>query len=68
METVTIGISGMTCTGCVNSVRRVLQAITGVRAAEVTLQPAQAKIEYDPALAGITQFKTAIEDAGYEVA
>ena len=68
MDTITLKIKGMTCMGCVGSVRRVLQGVDGVKQAEVSLDPGQARVEYDPALAGPAQIKAAIEDAGYEVA
>jgi copper chaperone CopZ len=32
----------------------------------VTLEPAQAKVDYDAALTNPTQLKAAVEDAGYE--
>lgn len=68
METTTVKINGMTCMGCVGSVKRVLEAVNGVSKVEVSLEQGQARLEYDPALAKPAQFKTAIEDAGYEVA
>lgn len=68
METATLKVNGMTCMGCVNSVRRVLQAVNGVDKVEVTLDPGQARVEYDPATANPAQLKAAVEDAGYEVA
>jgi copper chaperone len=66
METTTLTIKGMTCMGCVSSVTRVLKATPGVSDARVTLEPAQAKIEYDAALTGPAQLKAAVEEAGYE--
>jgi copper chaperone len=66
METTTLRIKGMTCMGCVNSVTRVLKATPGVSDAQVTLEPPQAKVEYDAALTSPAQLKAAVEDAGYE--
>ena len=37
METAVVKIRGMTCTGCVNSVKNVLQKISGVSSADVSL-------------------------------
>lgn len=68
METATLKVNGMTCMGCVGSVQRVLQNINGVKKVDVSLDQGQARVEYDPTVAGPVQFKTAIEDAGYEVA
>ena len=68
METTTLKISGMTCMGCVNSVTRVLKATPGVADARVTLDPAQATVQYDAALTNQAQLKSAVEAAGYDVA
>ena len=67
METVTLKVKGMTCMGCVASVKRVLQAIEGVKSVEVSLERAQATVQYDSALAAPAHFKAAVADAGYEV-
>ena len=66
METTTLEIGGMTCMGCVSSVTRVLQGVSGVRDARVTLDPAQATVQYDPALTNPAQLKRVVEDAGYD--
>ncbi len=67
METITMNVKGMTCGGCVASVTRVLKAVPGVADVAVTLQPGVAKVTYDAAQTGTPAFKTAIEDAGFEV-
>jgi copper chaperone len=68
MQTEIIKIEGMTCMGCVNSVKNVLEKIPGVDSAEVSLDQKQATIQYDDASANTAQFRKAIEDAGFEVA
>ena len=68
METVRIGVEGMTCAGCVNSVTRVLTALPGVAQADVSLTKARAKVTYDPAKTGVEAMKQAIERAGYKAA
>jgi len=67
MQTATIIIKGMTCMGCVNSVKAVFKNLPGVIQAEVTLEPAQATIQYDSNNINIDQIKEAIVDAGFEV-
>lgn len=67
METLTLNIKGMTCGGCVKSVTSVLKNIAGVSGVEVSLEQNRATISYDPAEAKPAQFKSAIEDAGYDV-
>jgi copper chaperone len=68
MEKARITIEGMTCGGCVASVTRVLKALPGVDDVNVTLDPGNAVVTYDPANAGITAMRQAIEAAGYDVA
>ena len=68
METIQLNVQGMSCMGCVSSVKKVLEPIPGVASVEVTLENGQATIVYDPARASVEQFKDAIVDAGYDVA
>lgn len=67
MEKITLTVKGMTCMGCVKSVKNVLEPIPGVTGVDVTLENGQVAISFDSAKAGVDQFKTAIQDAGYEV-
>ena len=67
MQTTTIKIKGMTCMGCVNSVKNVLEKISGVDRTEVSLEQAQVTIRYDAEETGVGQFKQAIEDAAFDV-
>ena len=68
METITLGIKGMTCGGCVASVQRVLKALDGVDKVDVSLEREQATIEYESGRVDPGRLRAAIEDAGYEVA
>lgn len=68
MQTIIIGIDGMTCGGCVASVTRVLKGVPGVGDVAVTLAPPQARVSFDPAMAKVEQLKSVIEEAGYAVA
>lgn len=68
MENVTIKVEGMTCQGCVKSVTNVLQPIAGVKSVSVTLQPGEARIEFDKAKTSVDALRKAIENAGYDVA
>ena len=67
MQTEVIKIEGMTCTGCVNSVKNVLEKIPGVDRVEVSLEQKQATIHYDAATGNTDQFRNAIRGAGFEV-
>jgi copper chaperone len=68
MQTVTLGISGMTCGGCVRSVTNVLKALDGVAKAEVSLEKRSAVVDYDPGKVGIEQLKRSVVEAGFEIA
>jgi copper chaperone len=67
MQTEVIKVKGMTCMGCVNSVKSVLEKIPGVNSADVSLEQKQVTIQYDAATTQSSQFKDAIEGAGFEV-
>ncbi len=67
MESMTLNVKGMTCGGCVRSVERVLKAIPGVSAVEVSLEDGKVRIDFDGGPAS-GQFAGAIEGAGFEVA
>jgi copper chaperone len=67
-RTVELAIDGMTCGGCVHSVKNVLESIEGVTSAEASLEKAQATVTYDPAKADVNEMREAVTDAGYQVA
>jgi copper chaperone len=67
METTLLKIGGMTCGGCVSSVTRVLKRLPGVRDVKVSLETGEARVNHDPAQAGVAALKEAVTDAGYEI-
>jgi copper chaperone CopZ len=66
-ETVTLKVSGMTCMGCVGSVRRILGQLPGVDTVEVDLASGNVRISYDQALVPLATLKQSIVDGGYQV-
>lgn len=66
MAEATIKVEGMSCGGCVRSVTEALKAQPGVGNAEVSLEMAQARIDYDPALVSVERLRRAVEDAGFD--
>jgi copper chaperone len=68
MQNVSFDVQGMTCGGCVASVKRVLSALPGVQSVDVTLEPGKASVAYDPARVSVDQMRAAVENAGYDVA
>jgi copper chaperone CopZ len=67
MAQIIMGIDGMSCQKCVQSITRILQALPGVERVDVSLEAAQAALDYDPEITGVAQFKSAIEEAGFDV-
>lgn len=65
MERVTLKVLGMTCGHCVAAVRKSLAGLPGVGEVEVTLEPPQAKISYDPSKTTLDAMKKATEEEGY---
>jgi copper chaperone len=61
-------VQGMTCGGCVNSVKRALGNIAGVTQADVDLASGRVSVDYDDGKTSPAALKDAIEDAGYDVA
>lgn len=68
MEQVTLKVGGMTCQGCVRSVKQVLESQPGVEAADVSLEQGEARVRFDPARASAQALRNAVEAAGYDAA
>lgn len=63
----TLNVKGMSCQMCVKHVTKALQGVDGVTGVVVSLDENNAKVTYDPAVAGVLQFAAAVAEAGYEV-
>ncbi len=60
-------VGGMSCMGCVASVRNLLTALPGVAGVEVDLANGRVEIEHDPARVDPAAIRQAIEAGGYQV-
>ena len=67
MLTTVINIKGITCMGCVKSIKNVLRILPGVGDADVSLENAQARVQHDDAIISIALLEQTIRDAGFEV-
>lgn len=67
MGKITLTVKGMTCMGCVASVKNVLKPIPGVTSVDITLDNGQVDIAFDASRTSVDQLIIAIQDAGYEV-
>ncbi len=64
----TLAIGGMTCAACVIHVENALNSSDGVLSAQVNLATERASVEYVPGIAGVSELRHSVEDAGYSVA
>ncbi len=64
-ETVSIGITDMSCANCADSNAEALETLPGVIDADVNYATDEAQVRYNPAAADIDAFYDAIENAGY---
>ncbi len=63
----TFAVTGMTCASCVSHVEKALQGLDGVSSVAVNLASEKATVEYDAQKVGMTDFRKAVESAGYGV-
>ncbi|MEO8140100.1 MAG: heavy-metal-associated domain-containing protein [Gemmatimonadota bacterium] len=64
MQTITMAISGMSCGGCVGTVRNALDAVPGAHAEVVAV--GSATISYDATRTSPEAIAQAVRDSGYE--
>ncbi len=68
MNTLILNVTGMSCMGCVSSVKNLVSALPGIVRIEVDLASGRVEIEHDPALSPTASIRSAIEDGGYGIA
>ncbi len=64
MQQLTMPISGMSCGGCVSTVRKALEALSGTHVDSVTI--GSATVTYDASQTTPAAIAQAVSDAGYE--
>ena len=67
MQQLSLKVEGMTCMGCVNSVKRLLTALDGVEEVDVDLSQGRVQVSYEPTRAQPEAMRLAIEGGGYRV-
>lgn len=67
MNTLNLTVAGMSCMGCVSSVKRLVSALPGVAGVEVDLASGQVAVRHDVAQTGADGIRAAIESGGYQV-
>lgn len=68
MTSITLKIGGMSCMGCVNSVKRLLEQLPGVGRVAVDLAAGTADIDYDASLVDPDMLRRTVAGGGYTVA
>jgi Cu+-exporting ATPase len=64
-ETVTVGITDMTCANCAEANEEALENVRGVVEADVNYATDEATVRYNPSEASVEDLYDAVEDAGY---
>ena len=67
IETVTLGVSGMTCAGCEGHVKHAVMELPGVIKAEANYEAANATVKFDKTKSSLEEVKAAINSIGYKV-
>lgn len=68
MNTLILTVTGMSCMGCVNSVKNLVGALPGIDGIDIDLASGRVEIRHDPAQADAAAIRAAIEDGGYGIA
>jgi copper chaperone len=66
MNTLNLTITGMSCMGCVNSVKNLVGALPGVATVRVDLASGRVEVDHD-GLTTLDAVHAAIEGGGYQV-
>lgn len=62
----TLQVTGMSCMGCVNSVKRLLSAVDGVQSIEVDLAKGLVSVDHSEQVA-VETLRDTIDSGGYKV-
>jgi len=67
IETITLGVTGMTCTGCEGHIEHAVNELPGVLEAQASYEAATATVKFDKTKSSLEEVKTAINSTGYKV-
>jgi copper chaperone CopZ len=67
-ETLQLGVTGMTCGGCENAVRRALARVNGVQEVTASHASNMVAVTFDASAVTPTVIRQTIEALGYQVA
>jgi copper chaperone CopZ len=67
MDTITLRVTGMTCGGCENAVKRALGRLDGVADVAASHAEESVTVTFDPGTTTLDAIKARIAAAGYQV-
>jgi copper chaperone len=67
MESVTLGVEGMSCEHCVKAVSKAVGGLAGVGGVDVSLEKNTVTVTFDSSKVTLDKIKGEIEDQGYDV-
>ncbi|NLU51536.1 MAG: copper chaperone CopZ [Clostridiaceae bacterium] len=67
MDRTVLNVEGMSCSHCVNAIKKAVGALDGVSTVTVDLKGKTVTVEFDGSKVSLDRIKTEIEDQGYEV-
>lgn len=67
MQNLSLEVEGMTCMGCVNSVKRLLLALDGVKEVDADLTSGRVRVGLEPGRVQPGAIRQAIEAGGFKV-
>lgn len=67
MQTVVLGVEGMSCGHCVKAVQGAVEKVAGVSKAEVSLENKNVTVTFDESKTTTEAIKESIEGQGYDV-
>lgn len=62
-----IDVSGMTCTGCENTIEKGVSELAGISSVNANHMEAKTYVEFDSTLSSLEEITAAIEASGYKV-
>jgi copper chaperone len=68
MNTLILNVTGMSCMGCVNSVKNLVENLPGIQTIAIDLASGKVEVQYDQAQVDTSSIRAAIEDGGYGIA
>lgn len=67
MQNLTLKVEGMTCMGCVHSIKRLLSGLNGVEAVDVDLDTGRVRVSFKPGQVQPEAIRQTIEGGGFKV-